>query len=297
MATAYVTKVTAIPAPPSAGDIFWVDGFSGSDTNTGRSPLDPLATIAAALALCTNDHDDYIYVLDAWQEADIAINKTRVHIIGVGTSRNHPFVALNATGDTAIFTVSSPSNNCEIAGFSFGGGASHAGIENVAGTPMGLYIHDCAFGHSFAGNTPQDGIRIGANATDIRIEHCTFLGNGGSTGGTLTRDGIHWAGAADPLQGAIADNKFQGCPGVAINFVSVSGGISILDNDIACDADTQGAAITLGASVAGCLVVNNRAIYGQDASAMANNPYLDQAAAGSNHWAANYKGNVLVVPA
>jgi hypothetical protein len=283
--------------PTALGNIFYVNGITGSNLNDGLTPATAWATITYALTNCVAGNDDYIIVIDHWQEV-VAINVTRVHIIGIPANPNHSFVQMNAAGNTAIFTVTALSNNCEIAGFSFGGGAAHAAIENVGGTPMGLYIHHCQFGHAFANNTPQDGILIDVNATNIRIENCTFYGN--LAGGTLTRDGIHWAGGGDPLNGAIVNNQFLACPGVGINFVVVAantGGIVIKNNIFACGADVQGSAITLGATCAGFLVSGNNALYGDVTAAMLNNPYLDQAAAANNHWMANYKGNAPVDPA
>lgn len=290
-------KLWALGAIPWVmGNVFYVDGINGSNLNDGLTPNTPWATITFALTNCVADNDDYIIVLDHWQET-VAINITRVHIIGIPCKNpNHGFVQMNAAADTAIFTVTALSNNCEIAGISFGGGATHAGIENAGGTPMGLHIHHCQFGHSFAGNTPQDGIRIEINATAIRIEECTFYGNVAE--GTLTRDGIRFQGGGNPLNGTIVNNTFLGIPGVGIDFVSVAaghGGILIKDNVFGLDADTQGAAITLGATCAEFLVVGNRAQFGE--AAMAQNPYLDGAAANSNHWTNNISGNALVYPA
>ena len=289
--------------PIGAGRVFFVDGIAGDDGNVGTRPDLPFATITFALTQCTADRNDYIIVLDHWQEV-VAITITRVHIIGMSNylrpSSNHSFVQMNAAADTAIFTVTALSNHVEIAGFSFGGGATHAAIENTGGTPMGLHIHDCVFGHSFAGGTPQDGIRIELNATNIRIEHCVFLGTPGGKG-TITRDGIRWQGAGAPLNGDIENNQFKGLPGIAMNFVSVgpaTGGITIKDNVIVCEGDTQGSAITLAAATRGFLVVGNKAMYGQLTAGMINNPYLDNAiVAPFNTWVANYKGNVLVDPA
>jgi hypothetical protein len=283
--------------PVVLGNVFYVDGINGNDLWDGLTPNTPFATITHALTQCVADNDDYIIVLEHWQEV-VAINITRVHIIGIPHNPNHSFVQMNAADDTAIFTVSALSNNCEIAGFSFGGGATHGGIENPGGTPMGLYIHDCQFGHFFAGDNPQDGIRIDLNATNIRIERCSFYGN--LAGGTLTRDGIRWTSGGDPLNGVITDNQFLACPGVGINFVAVAantGGITLKDNVFACGGDVQGSAITLADTCAGFLVSGNKALYGDVTAAMLNNPYLDQAAAANNHWMANYKGNALVDPA
>jgi len=281
--------------PWATGNIFYVDGVNGSNANVGTIPTAPWLTITYALTQCANNNDDYIIVLNHWQEV-VAINRTLVHIIGIGHNSSYSWVQMNAAANTAIFTVTADSNDCEIAGFSFGGGAAHGGIENTAGTPMGLYIHDCQFGHSFAGDTPQDGIRIGLNATAIRIENCSFYGNAAC--GTLVRDGIHWECGGEPLNGTIINNQFIGCPGGGINFAQVgpaTGGITIQDNVFACDADTQGAAITLGATCAAFFVVGNRAQFGENA--MTANPYLDGAALDSNHWANNISGNAAIYPA
>lgn len=291
--------------PIGAGNVFWVDGFNGNNANVGTRPDQPFLTITYALTQCIADHNDYIMVLDAWQEpAAVDVNITRVHIIGLGnylrSNSNHPFVALNAAADHAIFTVTALSNNCEIAGFNLGGGATHAGIENAGGTPMGLHIHDCVFGHSFAGGTPQDGIRIEVNATNIRIENCIFLGVPGGKG-TLTRDGIRWLCGGDPLNGNIENNQFKALPGIGINFAQVAdatGGITIKDNVFSCGADTQGDAITLQATTRGFIVVGNKALYGSATAAMVNNPYLDNTiVAPFNAWMCNYKGNALIDPA
>jgi len=289
--------------PIGNGRVFWVDGLAGNDGNSGTRPDDPFATITFALTQCVADRNDYIFVLDHWQEV-VAINITRVHIIGLSNylrpNSNHSFVQMNAAADTAIFTVTALSNNCEIAGFSFGGGATHAGIENAGGTPMGLHIHDCVFGHSFAGGTPQDGIRISVNATNIRIEHCVFLGAPGGKG-TITRDGIRWLCGGDPLNGDIENNTFNALPGIGVNFAQVAaatGGIVIKDNIFACESDKQGAAITMEATTRGFIVTGNKALYGQVTAGMINNPYLDNAiVAPFNAWMANYKGNALVDPA
>lgn len=288
--------------PIGNGRVYFVDGLTGNNANVGTRPSLPWLTIAYALTQCTNGRNDYIIVLDHWQEAmPIAINRTRVHILGLSSNPSNPYVRLNAAGNnTAIFTVSALSHDCEIAGFSFGAGAAHAAIEDLATAPRGLYIHDCQFGHDWAcgGNTPRDGINIAVNAIAIRIVRNKFLGTVAC--GETTRDGIHWdGGAADPFNGNIDDNEFLGLPTVGINIIAVlpGGAITIRDNIFACGADVAGCAITLGATCWGFLVVGNKALYGDVTAAMINNPYLDSAVAFNNHWMANYKGNALIDPA
>lgn len=276
----------------SVGNIFFVDGLAGNDANTGLVPTAPFLTITHALTQCVADHDDYIIVLDHWQEV-VAINITRVHIIGVTKNATQAFVQMNAAADTAIFTVTALSNHCEIAGFSFGGGATHAAIENQAGTPMQLHIHDCLFGHVFAGNTPQDGIDIELNATNIRIERCAFYGNGAGTMGTIARDGIRFAGGGDTLGGCVKDNRFLNIPGIGVNVTTRFDNGFIEDNRFQVPDTAIGQAITFAAGAAGqTLVDGNKAAAGGDA-VLTNVPFRDLSgapAASGNDWGQNFSG-------
>ena len=297
-------KLMGLGIIPGAGlgNVFYVDGVNGNDAWDGLTPNTPFATITHALTQCVADNDDYIIVLDHWQEV-VAINVTRVHIIGIPANPNHSFVQMNAAADTAIFTVTALSNNCEIAGFSFGGGATHAAIENVAGTPMGLYIHHCQFGYAFAQNTPQDGIRIGINATNIRVEHCKFLGPD-SPEGTITRDGIHWVSGGDPMGGAFHKNVFHGLSGgIGINLAAVAAltGGFIIDENLfyvaIADAMAAGWAITLAGpgNVAHCLISGNYA--SQTGDNTGTNPFRDLStgvlATCLNGWVGNYVGQLI----
>jgi len=262
------------------------------DTNSGLTPAAPFLTITHALTQCVADNDDYIIVLDHWQEV-VAVNITRVHIIGVTKNSSQAFVQMNAVADTAIFIVTALSNHCEIAGFSFGGGATHAAIENQGGTPMQLYIHDCMFGHSFAGDTPQDGIGIELNATNIRIEDCIFYGNGAGVAGTISRDGIRFEGGGDTLGGFNRNSRFLNLPGVRINIINRFD-IGVIDNyrfqvpDLAI-----GEAISFAAGAAGrCFVSGNVAAAGGDA-AMTRVPFRDLSGAppaSGNDWGQNFAG-------
>ena len=301
--------------PIGAGHVYWVNTAAngGSNLNIGTRPDQPFETITFALTQCVAERNDYIMVIDDWQEpATINVNITRVHIIGLANylrpNTNNPLVCLNSvTNDFPIFTVSALSNNSEIAGFALGGGALHAGIENVAGTPMNLHIHDCVFGHSFSGNTPQDGILIGANATNIRIENCIFLGldAGHKVDGLITRDGIHIAAAGDPRGGVIRDNRCSGIPSVGVNLSAPfeDGAWIVEDNRFfipIVDALAAGWAITLQGNVAGCMVNNNHAM--QTGDGTGNNPYRDLSNPGliaqlKNGWGMNYSGQVVIVPA
>lgn len=288
------------------GNVFFVDIFEGDDDDyDGSLPAleagtvhGPFATIAHALTQCADNHDDYIIVVDAWNEATpIAVNVTRVHIIGLSSNPSRLYPVLGATGDnTAVFTVSGECEMLEIAGLDIGGGVGHAGIENVVGTPMGLYVHHCVFGSLWHGNTPQDGILISTNVTALRVEACKFLGTSINAQGAITRDGIRFYAHANSRGGDIVDNILQGLPGIGIDIIAHGEALVIKRNEFTVADLANGEAITLvGASVVGVMVDDNVAMNGNAQINYAQNPFRDLNAA-NNHWGRNYRGNAVIEP-
>lgn len=288
--------------PIGAGNVFWVDGINGLNTNVGTRPDQPFQTITYALTQCVNDHNDYIMVLDCWQQEPawpITVNVTRVHIIGLPGSANGyngGYPAMQPTDDNPIFLVDADGRYSEIAGFNLSGGATSGCIH--LGQAIGVWIHDCIFGSDLAGGAPQDGIRFTAGNAEIAlIEKCRFIGDSGHAKGVISRDGIYQpaGGGSRCLNAMIRDNHFLGLANIAIELL-FGEGTEILDNVFSLPGDVQGAAITLGVATEGCLASGNKALYGDVTGAMANNPYLDSAPAFANHWMANFKGNALVDP-
>jgi len=265
------------------GDKYYVNGNTGSDGYSGKNKKNPMKTIKAALAHCVNDHDDYIIVLNHYQETfPITVNKSMVHIIALNVGQ--PMVWLTASGDTAIFNIEA--DFVEIAGFEFGAGANHAAIEFTASKGYGL-IRDCVFGWMQAG---QDGIRVVApfEAAETTIENCMF-------GNNLTRDGIRIDHAM--TRGLIQNNIFRRVTGVGIN---VPGQITlgtIRNNKFALPSNTAGKAITLSADNSGVFVEDNDANHG-DQAAMATIPWVvTGGAADANCFDNNKVGGVVAFPA
>jgi len=273
----------------TTGNVYFVHGFTGLDTNTGTDPANPWQTITHAISQCVADNDDYIIVLDCWQEAmPIVVNVPRVHILGLSSNPGRPFPCLNAALDTAIFEIDPAGDNCEIAGFCLGGGAAHGAIERTGGGTYGVYIHHNIFGSIHSENTPLAGI-IGINDFVMsRFSHNKFLGDGGGVGGVITGNGIVFnTGPCTNCE--IVDNVFMGLD-IAMNIAGAVVGMLIKDNVVAINANTAGGAVTLGAATLGCFVVGNVANFGD--TAMAANPYTDNAGAGANTWVDNRGGGV-----
>jgi hypothetical protein len=268
---------------PGAGNVFYVNGISGSNANNGLTPTTPKLTMTAALALCTNDADDYIVVLDYWQPAGetwpINVNKSKVHILGIRSGTlTRPWVCAKPPADTAVFSISA--NDVRIADWYLEAGASHGAIEFTGGVSR-IGIYNCWFG-SGANGILDGPAGIGFS---VEIANCFFCQ-------ALTAQAIYIND--DPAFITIHDNVFDQSQGVAIEVVQGAAAV-ITGNLIACGADVTGRGITLGASVTRAIVMNNSANFG-DAD-MVNNPFSDAAAADTNHWANNVKGITLIHPA
>ena len=275
----------------SVGNVYYVHGFDGSDTQDGETPSTPLKTITAALAKCVNDHDDYIFVMDGWDQDGgvVSVNKHRVHIIGVGNALSS-YVMQKATGDAYIFTVSG--DYCEIAGFVLGGGSTAGGIQ--CNGSLGLWVHDCLFGGNDVGDTPKYGI-VGVGGTVnayMVLEKNLFTGSGGTSQGTISDTGIYFPSTNVCRSTVVRNNIFGQLPTRAIYLNDMYGGF-VLDNRIACDEDADGAAIYMGGTSRGTLIDGNRANFGK--TLMARNPYVDLSSL--NCWGVNYRGIAPILPA
>jgi len=282
---AWMTAV--VSRPIGLGKVFYVHGFDGDDGNNGVDPSTPFKTITYALSQCVSGRNDYIIVLNGWSETTpIVVNKTRVHIIGMGCD-GMPLVSLTSSQDSEIFQISGDAGDfCEIAGFDLGGGDNHAGIEPAAGGPTAdlVYIHHCNFGSEYCGDTPQNGVWLpaGAGAKAWKIEKCKFMGTDGDTGGKLTASGVR---IDEGAQHEVVDCLFSGC--VAPSITIMGQAHVVRNNDIAMPADALGGGITIAVGSANCVVIGNRAAFGETAGALAK-PYLDNCGANANIWTANY---------
>jgi len=279
----YLGGIAQLQIPGAAlGATIYVDGCAGSDDNNGHTPQTPLLTIAAALALCTNDHNDTIIVLDYYAlESDLAvtINKSKVTLIGSpGGCKDRSWTCVHATADTACFIIAA--NDVRIHNFTFEAGVSHGGVE-FSGGKCRLGVFDCWFATGAYGIYDA----TGGVAFSLEVANCFFCQ-------ALTNHCIYIDDDAAFV--FLHDNFIDQAQADGINIVQ-GGGDRVIHNIISCGADAQGRGITLGASVYRCLCAENWANFGD--TDMATNPFEDGAAAGINHWMNNMKGITLIHPA
>lgn len=271
-----------------SGDMFFVNGNSGADGYgvQSRNWKYPMKTIAATLDLCTANNNDYIIVLDHYQETfPISVDVASVHIIAAGPYNfSQPMVWLTASSDTSIFDIAA--DYVEIAGFEFKAGATHGAIEWTASKGYGL-IRNCVFGRM---QTGQDGINVPAgiaDATEMVIEDCIF-------GPNLTRDGIRID--HNMTRGIIQNNLFLAVPGIGINITSQMAAGVIRNNRFMLPSDTAGKAITLTTACAGIYVSDNRANFG-DTDSMGTIPWVDGGTGDANTWDNNLTSGAVDYPA
>jgi len=283
----------AIHARGKVGNIFFLDGIAGVDTNHGRSLYFPLLTYTEALLQCVNDNNDYIIVLDYWSPGTetwpIAVNKSMVHIIGLEFESVNWAVVVPG-GDNPSFNVTA--HYVEIAHLEIGAGATMGAIHVGSGAGIwGLNAHHCSFGWSHT--TGQDGIRnpAGGDAPYLNAYACRF-------GQGLTRDGIRIEHNATRGRLGVPgkpSNIFDRVGGIGIHVTGPAVLEGVFDNRHILAADVAGGAITFinpGSSQA--FIDGNRCGFGNQPADFLNNPYRDL---GNNHWGVNWKQAATVLPA
>jgi hypothetical protein len=131
----------------STGSRFFVHSGTGTDgAGYGRNPEAPFATIDYAVALCTANKNDIIYVMPGHAEtvsaaADIALDVAGISVIGLGNGLNRPTITFD-TADTADVDID----------------AANVTIENVI----------------FSANFADVATAIDVNATDFTLKRCHF---------------------------------------------------------------------------------------------------------------------------
>jgi len=289
--------------PLTRGKVLYVDSASwgvGASGRDGTDPNYPLDKIDSAVNLCTAGDNDYIFVLNSYDNdaTTITMDIASVHVIGLGSinlAAPYCWLKIAGTGAAACFTLQgSNSANVEIAGFAMAADASHACITTKTGASTELvyaWIHHNGFAASGdAAFLAQDGI-LEADGTGLDgtlVEDNLF-------GWQIARDGIRFV---DFYWGCIRKNIFRGLTGgVAIDQITgghSSGMPDILDNKCFQQAATVEGAFITTTDAGGGLIDGN--VCAEDATGTCgNNPYLE--GTGANAWGVNWKGYAVTLPA
>ena len=97
----------------TTGNVFFVDSgaAAAADGNAMTDPAQPGATIDAAIARCTANNGDIIFVMPGHAETvaatDIALDVAGVWVRGIGWGADRPTITYSATGSTIAMSAAS----------------------------------------------------------------------------------------------------------------------------------------------------------------------------------------------
>lgn len=135
--------VPVVPGKDSGqvwGSTFFVDTATGSDSNTGLTPTEALATIEAAVGKCTTGKGDRIFVRDGAYAEAFTVSKSSVQIIGQSRS------GVVITGDTdATDTIIVTGDEVTIRNVSVRAYDTGSDISLIKCTGDGLNVDNCDF--------------------------------------------------------------------------------------------------------------------------------------------------------
>ena len=202
---------------PFTGNYFWVDETNGSDGNTG-GPSDPLATLTQALAKCTANNNDVVFMTGSVHVlASVAWSKNKTHLIGLSppSQNSRARIAISTTLTTSGAVT--PLVNVTAAGCVFQNIEGFNGINQAATQVTWAeaggqnYYKNCNFiqtGHATA--AAQAGSRALTLASDeCLFEDCTI---GGDTNVRATNANYTMETLANPVSGlGAARNIFRRC--------------------------------------------------------------------------------------
>jgi len=155
------------------GTVFYVssDTNVGSDTANGTSWQTPFRTLAYAITQCTSGKGDVIVLMPGYAQTTtaIALSKTGVRIIGIGSGRNRP--ALTATtAATDLLNVTGA--NCYIENVRFVGAASGCtALLDVAADDF--TAQGCVFEH---GAAPLSAVTVPGAWSRGKLIDCIWRG-------------------------------------------------------------------------------------------------------------------------
>lgn len=149
--------------------VFYVDSVTGSDSYSGRSIKSPLATLAKAYSLCTDDYYDVVVVLPTHAEtvtAVLTIAKTGVQIVGMKAGNKRPII----TGNGTIDIISIEEANCTVGAIKFAGPLTDAQTADINIAGAYARVFDTQHIGSVSTENKVNVITVTADGDDCLIE-------------------------------------------------------------------------------------------------------------------------------
>ena len=278
---------------PFTGNYFWVDETNGSDGNTG-GPTDPFATLTQALAKCTANNNDVVFMSGSVHvTASVAWSKAKTHLIGLSPPSQNSRARIAIANTAATSGAVSPLVNVTASGCWFQNIEAFNGI-NQAATQVAWanaasenYYKNCNFiqtgNATAAAQAGSRALTVGAGDENL-FEGCTIGGD------TLVR--ATNANATMEFLGGSARNVFRNC--VFQSWVTDASDVQVLVNAGGmdryalfeqCTFHNFGTAMTVaitntsGGGPNGNIILNNSIVIGATAIASSGQVYVNQVSA------------------
>jgi hypothetical protein len=240
-----------VQIPATTGTYFFVHSGTGASGNQGRDTASPLATIDAAVELCTANKGDVIIVMPGHAEnisaaTTLAVDKAGIQIIGLGMGRNRPVLTFtNTAGKIPITGASARLSNLVL-------------IASVSAVVTGISVEadDVQLDNLYMGfdETGDDfAIMVLVSAKDrLKVLNCEFIAE--NTAGCNA--GIQFV---DALDTHIIGNYMEGDYTTAnLNGVTtLSTGVRVERNTLRNSDTTAGVLLTTAANSTGIAAHNN----------------------------------------
>lgn len=259
------TVSSNVPMQP-LGRAFYVDATNGSTQNDGLSWDTAVTTVDVALAKCTADSGDVVFMAPWHAETEAGVDTaiwtmSKAGVSLIGTKQGNQMPTFTFTDDGALASVTGA--RCLVQNCKFVSGVVDlASAMTLGAAADGTTIDGCTF--IDGGSAVLEmviGITITAACTDVTISNCFF---NTFVAGSGTLAGIHALGAADRL--CITNCRFIGDwnTQAPIDILdAASKDVYIADNDIFQLDAGAGLAISVNATTTG-LIVRNLLFSGKD---------------------------------
>ncbi len=237
-------KVSGIPfygsaiQPDSSGSVYFVDGNSGSDGNTGKSWEDAFATLAKA---CTVSHADIARGSDRWARRntifvagdalteDLTALAQKTDIIGVGTCDGFGPGA-RIKGNHVIDSTSYA--GCRLINLAFIDNDATGTILTIPTQQSGIQILGCDF---LSGTATVIGV-LATASSDLIIKGCRFLGSWTSSFSTAAISIGAGTGHRNYIEDNYIENTHATGVGILVNASRVGAGSWIRGNNLSTTA-------------------------------------------------------------
>lgn len=244
--------------PLHTGIAYFVDATNGASTNQGLSWDDALATVDQAIAKCTANTANKIYMAPWHAETEatattalFTMSKAGIDLIGLRQGNQRPTFTVTAADSYLTVTAA----NCRVSNIKIVSGVADMAVGMIVGASAdGFQIDNCIFTDGAVDEELVIGLQIAAACSGCKILDNEFWCDTAGTGGCASA--IQLVG--ESVKTVIAGNIAHGDYSLAVldGETATAVLLTICDNDF-CNIDsTAGECVSLDSSTTAFVVRN-----------------------------------------